>query len=476
MSSLSIVLTGVITGCDSSSSTGTNNIVVQDASDYATRSSADFNQNSYGLISATKAAKMITDWENNKPEGKRKLIIMQVGNIYGFEGTHQEPNPVDGSMMDMPNGYIKSDADKNVYVFDRTAGCTSATVEESRGDGVSAIPKPVFTIEEMDMAFSTYGIDPNQDVLMLVLAEGSGSYMAGAARMWYTMTYWGFPQEGIMMLNGQASNVLNPDVNSEIAALGITHDDLFTAEPSQYPMMLGQTLVKGEDWDSVSNIKRDGTYLQATMEDMMDLVTANTGTDLILDARSDAEYEGSKKAKTEYTTCGESKDQQCYTAFDGHIKGAVNLYYTDVVKTDDASEDINGDGEIDAKDATYSWKSLEALDNIFANAGYDAGDTVYTYCRTGTKASLLTFTSAAVLGYPTRMYDGSWIQWGKMANTTDTNANELLPSDSRWLTVDYSESVIMQPDNTVVSPITQAFFNAYAENTNAMIDEDKAAK
>lgn len=476
ISTLLIVAALVLSGCNGSDNNEevVDKVSVDTPSSYTTRSAANYSENSYGLISAVNAAKMITDWENNKPEGKRKLFVMQVGNIYGFEGTHEEPNPKDGTMIELPNGYINGDATKGVFVFDRTAGCTSATVEESRTDGVSAIPKPVFTIEQMDQAFEAYGIDPNQDVIMLALAEANGGYMAGMARMWYTLTYWGYPQESIMMLNGQASNVLNPNINTDIADLGITQDDIFSDVPSEYPMQKGITLVKGEDWESISTIKRDGTILQATMEDMMNLVDEASETNLILDARSAAEYDGTKRAKTEYKTCGDTQDQQCYTAYDGHIKGAMNLLYTDVVNIDDATVDVNGDGNVTADDATYTFKDLDSIETAFANAGYSSGDTVYTYCRTGTKASLLTFTSAKILGYPTRMYDGSWIQWGKMANAIDTDGNELVPAGNKWLTDAYSESVTYQDD--LVSPLNQDLLDLDAEHTNAMITMDKAAK
>jgi hypothetical protein len=113
---------------------------------------------------------------------------------------------------------------------------------------------------------------------------------------------------------------------------------------------------------------------------------------------------------------------------------------------------------------------------LFEIAGYHVGKTVYIYCLTGTKASLLTFTSAAVLGYDTRMYDGSWIQWGKMANLLDTNGNELLPENSKWRTDIYSDSVEYNLEQLSISPLNTELLNLEAELTNAMILADKASK
>lgn len=465
---LSCAAAAMISGCSSGSDSGAG-VAVQSTEDYATRSEISYGENRYGLVGGEYAARLITDWSNSKPAGKRNLFVMQFNNVYGFEGTHTEQIS-ETETAEVGNGYLKSDPSAGVYVFDRTSGCTSTG--DSRGDGVSSVPKPVFSIEQMDAAFAMYGIDPNQDMMLLVLGAPSpskpGEYMAGVARMWYTLTYWGFPQESIMLLNGQASSVLNPEVNSAVAALGITRNDLFTSLPSALP--------SDPQWQSVSTVRQDGTILQATMEDMMQVIDANDPNDLIIDARSSAEYEGTKQAKTEYSLCGENHDEQCYTAFDGHMRGAKNLYFTDVLNIDDETSDINNDGAVDYKDATFSFRPIEQIDSIFEAAGYRAGNQVYVYCRTGTKASLLTFTSAAVLGYKTRMYDGSWIQWGKMANMEDTFGHELLPFDSRWRTDLYSENVVYNSVPSSISPLNADELNLDADHTDKIILEDKASK
>jgi thiosulfate/3-mercaptopyruvate sulfurtransferase len=429
----------------------TNSVKVLSPGELAHRSHDDYAMNDYGLVSAEKAAAWITDWQNNKPDGvDGKLFIMQVGDIYGDAHNYIRHNDVD------------------TFTFDRTDGCTSTG--DFRNDGVSNVPKPVFSGQQMDEAFMAYNIDPKHDMFLLVLAEADGSYYAGAVRMWYTLTYWGIPQKNIAVLNGQASHVLNPEVNPALQALGInSKDDIFTANQS-VPTMNGT--------HSVAEVKRDGTVLQATTGDMMELVAGGAEGATIIDARSEAEYYGTKKAKTEFKVCGAEGVSQCYTAFDGHIKGAQNIYYTDVVNTKDGSSDINNDGVIDGKDASYTFKDIYAIDSIFAGAGYSEGDTAYVYCRTGTKASLLTFTSAAILGYPTRMYDGSWIQWGKMANAADTYGNELLLADSQWRTdtSEYSESIVYNPDSDMVSPHAEGSLHLQNSATDAIINEDKAYK
>ncbi|MDX1295814.1 MAG: rhodanese-like domain-containing protein [Sulfurimonadaceae bacterium] len=428
-----------------------NSVKVLSASELAERSNDDYSLNNYGVVSAEKAATWITDWKHNKPAGvSGKLFVMQVGNVYGETHNFIKHNGVD------------------TFTFDRTDGCSSTG--DFRNDGVSNVPKPVFSGQQMDDAFKAYNIDPKHDMFLIVLAEGSGSYYAGAVRMWYTLTYWGIPQKNIAVLNGQASHVLNPEINTNLQALGInSKDDVFTANPS-VPTMDGT--------HTIAEIKRDGTILQATMGDMMELVASGAENATIIDARSEAEYFGTKKAKTEFKVCGADGASQCYTAFDGHIKGAQNIYYTDVVNTDDATSDINGDGVVNGKDASYSFKDIYDIESTFAGAGYTEGDTAYIYCRTGTKASLLTFTSAAILGYPTRMYDGSWIQWGKMADGIDTHGNQLLPVDSPWRTdtADYSDSIVYNMDSDKVSPHAEGSLHLDNSGTNDIINADKAYK
>lgn len=51
------------------------------------------------------------------------------------------------------------------------------------------------------------------------------------------------------------------------------------------------------------------------------------------------------------------------------------------------------------------------LADRFIAAGADPGDTVVTYCQVGLRASV-TYMIARMLGYETRLFDGSWRDWG----------------------------------------------------------------
>jgi len=206
----------------------------------------------------------------------------------------------------------------------------------------------------------------------------------------------------------------------------------------------------------------------------MNLIDKNNGNSLIIDARSSNEFNGISRAKTELKNCGINQDEQCYTAFDGHIKNSKNLYYTDILDLTDTA-DLDGDGEItDIKESSYVFKSQADIEKLFTDIGYTDKKTIYTYCRTGTKASLVTFASSQVLGYSTRMYDGSWIQWGKMAYREDSNNQTLISENSIWrMDIEkYSESITYNGDKLTVHSTNKNTLNLSAIDSDAIIKAD----
>jgi len=79
----------------------------------------------------------------------------------------------------------------------------------------------------------------------------------------------------------------------------------------------------------------------------------------------------------------------------GHIPGAYNLYWNDLMVSDD--EPV-----------------LRALDEVkarWAEAGADPEGVVVNYCYIGMRASY-TYLISKHLGFDARIYDGSWNEWG----------------------------------------------------------------
>lgn len=113
-------------------------------------------------------------------------------------------------------------------------------------------------------------------------------------------------------------------------------------------------------------------------------VKAPKGNTVIVDARSEAEYKGQDEKK-------ESK---------GHIKGAINLEYKDVLKD-------NGD-----------FKSKEEIQKVATAKGITADKEIILYCKTSVRAGVLYVAFAEILGYPNvKVYDGAYAEYS--ANTAN---------------------------------------------------------
>lgn len=78
----------------------------------------------------------------------------------------------------------------------------------------------------------------------------------------------------------------------------------------------------------------------------------------------------------------------------GHIPGAVNVHYRDVLKPDGTMKDA---------------ADLRAL---FADAGVDLSKPIVNSCGSGVTACILSLAQMRAGAARTAVYDGSWVEWG----------------------------------------------------------------
>ncbi|WP_395945953.1 3-mercaptopyruvate sulfurtransferase [Brevundimonas sp.] len=82
----------------------------------------------------------------------------------------------------------------------------------------------------------------------------------------------------------------------------------------------------------------------------------------------------------------------------GHMPGALNLPYAGLLAADGAL------------------KQGQALTDAFAKAGLDPDRPVVTTCGSGVTAAIISL-ALATLDRPSRLYDGSWSEWGRRTDT-----------------------------------------------------------
>ena len=88
----------------------------------------------------------------------------------------------------------------------------------------------------------------------------------------------------------------------------------------------------------------------------------------------------------------------------GHIPGAANIPWAQAA----------------AEDGTF--KSYDALADLYGAKGINGADEVIAYCRIGERSSHTWFVLKYLLGYDNvRNYDGSWTEWGNLIGAPVVN-------------------------------------------------------
>lgn len=415
-------------------------IVINSPAQIAQVSADDYNQNVHGLITGATLKRWKDDWLNQRPAGiTGKLVILQV--VAGAAGAEYI----------LPNG-----TNVVTYLTD------SAEWVQTRSNGVISTMSMVPDGASMDAILKKYNIDPHNDMIVVAMGTGNTGNAMRQGRIWYALRYWGVDADNMAILNG--------DNAWQVTSGAMTAGD-FQATASTAP---NNGIV------SVKSLPSDNTALQATVEDLMNVLPAsdtNVLTDgiFIWDARSVSQYSAGEDNGTGVPVADYMTTFQNAGSRQGHPRGALQLDFSNMLVSgegyrykDKADLQSYLDGNVSGAgfiDATYQ--------PVGAGNAYQAGDTVYTYCETTFRAMITGVVSAVILGKPTRFYDGAMVEWHSLSYLQDATGNYILPIDSPWRTD------VMSFYRAASSPALVAqrqIDNAYAAHANAIILEDKAYK
>lgn len=402
----------------------------------ASESADNYDDNTYGLITAPTLKSWIDNWDANKPAGiSGKLVILQTGSgPSGFE-------------------YIAPDG-SNIFTYE----VGSSEWIQTRDNGVVQTKSMVPDGYTMDALLSKYDIDPLNDMIVCGMGTGGPGQAMRAGRCWYMFRYWGAAKENLAVLNGG---------NGWIGANTVLDGSYFAATAST-PTWAGRATVK--------DLPENNFALQATLEDMMAVVPA-TDTNIL----DDGVFIWDARSTNQYNPTGDSDFQS--GPVQGHPNGALQLDYGNLLDSTagysykpKAELAAYMTGAVDGSSVGFVDSTVQAVGD---GRAYQNGDVVYTYCETTFRAMITGFASTSILGLPTRFYDGAMTEWHSVSAVLDSGGDLLMPLNSPWRTDKVSWSMFIEKTVPVDPPAegdSGYITDAFAASANKIIEEDKAYK
>ncbi len=440
-------------------------VKVSTAAELTTESDAIYDNNKFGLVTATTLKTWIDNWQVNKPADiTGNLVIIHSGTTSNF--------------IKPANGVLSFDWNNDVFkTGDRFA------YRASRNNGIITDPNSLPTGAITDEILQTYGIDPTKDLIVFAARNDSGagtdasprgSIYQGLHRALYWLRYWGVDRKNLAILNGAINQ------NGEFPAGYLTATSADLSTPTK-----GNFTIK-------SFSKIDNSVLVQPLENVIAFAKNPTShnvygvTDIfIADARhryaaadpgvgggasNSSEYSGSIAANTVGPTSG--------ALFAGHIKGAKFTPWPRVI--DQTTGKFKTKSEI-----ASLWSDVRTgFDTVnTVGSGYKDGQTILHYCRTNARSMVTGLSAFLILGKPSVFYENSMIEWTALSANHTTPGLRTLPPGHKFATD--TEELTERGTNTpgpaynASSDINQyAGFNINTSATTSRlnIDEDKAYK
>ena len=218
----------------------------------------------------------LNDWITNgygsDSSGFDKIVVLDVASVTGT------------------TSYTGSGHVQNAFLLD-----TAADLTTTRSDGVSNTITMTATRTMMDNLIQRTGIDERT----VVVITGDSLLNMGAA--YFNFRYWGFPKNRLKVLDR---------TNAAYKSAGFTL--VSNVPPAPVP--------------STYNVCQltQNTSLRAPLAEMVNVAEGTVPATVVWDVRSANEYNG-----VAGSTTGPSGNATAgFVAFEGHIKGAVNLVHT----------------------------------------------------------------------------------------------------------------------------------------------------
>jgi 3-mercaptopyruvate sulfurtransferase SseA len=365
-------------------------VTVSAPADLPDVSADDYKDNVHGIITGDTLKRWIADWTANRPAGVTgKLVVLQI--VPGVAAS------------------VVHVAEKGTTVASYVVPASELT--QVRDNGLSRIEAEIPNGTAADAFLKKYGIDAVNDYVVLTfeqLADTQNSIVQSVGRAWLLLRYWGYAKERIGILNGSVN-------------WNATTHGLVNTTPQQEPPNNGTTTVR--------DLRVDNTAYVITLGGVLDVYKGAAGAVplanvSLVDARGGAEALGLQKAtSTGKTNCtsytGTGVNARCSPPFEGRLKGANSVPWPQFLR-----DGANG----------FQFLSKADAKAIFdAQSHYTAGQLTIQYCRTNMRSMVTGLVANVVLGYPTRFYDTSFIEWSHLSYGP-TALTRILPENSSYRT------------------------------------------
>jgi thiosulfate/3-mercaptopyruvate sulfurtransferase len=248
---------------------------------------------------------------------------------------------------------IEVDVDTKAYDTGHIAG---AVGWNWRTDTQDTLRRNLPTPEQLQNLLRRAGIGPDT----IVVAYGDNNNWFAAYALWL-LKYYG--HNDVRLINGGRTK-------------WIAEGRPLTTDVPQYPA-------------THYTVQQPNRDIRALRDLVLDNV--NKAGAVLVDVRGPKEFSGELLAPENLPQEGAQRG--------GHIAGAVNIPWAQAV----------------AEDGTF--KTPDALRELYTGKGVTADKNVIAYCRIGERSAHTWFVLHYLLGYPNvRNYDGSWTEWGSLVD------------------------------------------------------------